>query len=153
MKHLVILPFLTLASCDKPGVVAYEADNDKMEKDSPKKEATAPGKKSSGDLNKVISGSTGTTPKPVPVGSIKKPDEPERIIPSPTPRPVTPAGSDDESDPAAPPKIRTAVTIPGKPGFVFNPWTNDVVDVRGLPPGTLARDPQDSNPDHIFRVP
>lgn len=48
---------------------------------------------------------------------------------------------------------RTAVSMPGKPGFVFNPWTNQAVDVRGLPSGQLIRDPNDGNPDHKFRVP
>ena len=43
--------------------------------------------------------------------------------------------------------------VPGKAGFVFNPWTNNVVDVRGLPPGTLVRDPVDSDQTHKFRVP
>ncbi|MEJ6578208.1 MAG: hypothetical protein QNL33_11145 [Akkermansiaceae bacterium] len=51
------------------------------------------------------------------------------------------------------PKYRTAVKIPGKSGFVYNPWTNKAVDVRGIPSGELVRDPQDSNPDHKFRVP
>lgn len=50
-------------------------------------------------------------------------------------------------------KYRTAMAIPGKPGFVFNPWTNKAVDVRGVPGGMLVRDPNDGNPDHKFRVP
>lgn len=57
-------------------------------------------------------------------------------------------------DPIEPPKrYRTAMAIPGKPGYVFNPWTNKSVDVRGIPSGTLIRDPNDGNPDHKFRVP
>jgi len=55
--------------------------------------------------------------------------------------------------PTIKPKYRTAVKIPGKLGFVYNPWTNKAVDVRGIPSGELVRDPQDSNPDHKFRVP
>ncbi len=50
-------------------------------------------------------------------------------------------------------KFRTATSIPGKPGFVFNPWTNKAVDVRGIPGGSVVRDPNDGNPDHKFRVP
>ena len=50
-------------------------------------------------------------------------------------------------------RYRTAVSMPGKPGFVFNPWTNKSVDVRGIPGGSLVRDPHDGNPDHKFRVP
>jgi hypothetical protein len=63
----------------------------------------------------------------------------------------------DPRDPGSgpPPKrdYRTAVTIPGKEGFVFNPFTNDPVDVRAIPPGTLVRDPNDPDPEHKFRVP
>ncbi|YCM46670.1 hypothetical protein V2O64_11630 [Verrucomicrobiaceae bacterium 227] len=51
------------------------------------------------------------------------------------------------------PKYKTAVAIPGTSGFVYNPWTNKAVDVRGIPSGELVRDPHDSNPDHKFRVP
>lgn len=43
--------------------------------------------------------------------------------------------------------------VPGKEGFVFNPYTKNQVDVRGIPSGTLVRDPHDSNPAHKFRVP
>ena len=58
------------------------------------------------------------------------------------------------SAPVAPkPTYRYALPIPGKEGFVFNPFTNNPVDVRGIPSGTLVRDPQDSNSDHKFRVP
>ena len=46
-----------------------------------------------------------------------------------------------------------AKPVPGKPGFVFNPFTDKIVDVRGLPPGQLTRDPTDPNPDHKFRIP
>lgn len=54
-----------------------------------------------------------------------------------------------------PPKsdYRWAIPIPGKEGFVFNPFTNNPVDVRGIPSGTLVRDPQDPNKAHKFRVP
>lgn len=48
---------------------------------------------------------------------------------------------------------RVAVPIPGKEGFVFNPFTNDPVDVRAIPPGTLVRDPNDPDKEHKFRVP
>ena len=48
---------------------------------------------------------------------------------------------------------RRAIPIPGKEGFVFNPFTNNPVDVRGIPSGTLVRDPQDTNTEHKFRVP
>jgi hypothetical protein len=47
-----------------------------------------------------------------------------------------------------------AIPIPGKEGYVFNPHTNNPVDVRGIPSGTLVEDPQDPNGSkHRFRVP
>ena len=49
---------------------------------------------------------------------------------------------------------RTARAIPGKPGYVFNPWTLEPVDVRGIPSGSLVQDPNDPNKaNHRFRVP
>ena len=45
------------------------------------------------------------------------------------------------------------VVLPGKPGYVLNPYTNSIVDVRGLKAGTLVRDPRDPVPDRAFRVP
>ena len=49
---------------------------------------------------------------------------------------------------------RTARSIPGKPGYVFNPWTLEPVDVRGIPSGSLVQDPNDPNKaNHRFRVP
>ena len=49
--------------------------------------------------------------------------------------------------------IKYAAMVPGKEGFVFNPYTSNQVDVRGIPSGTKVRDPHDANPAHIFRVP
>jgi len=74
-------------------------------------------------------------------------------IPTPevTPTPPEVPQVSPETDPK--PKYRTAVMIPGKPGYVYNPWTNKAVDVRGIPSGELVRDPQDPNKNHIFRVP
>lgn len=46
-----------------------------------------------------------------------------------------------------------ALPVPGKKNFVFNPYTENLVDVRGIPSGTLVRDPEDSDPKHVFRIP
>lgn len=46
-----------------------------------------------------------------------------------------------------------AVVLPGKPGYVLNPYTNSIVDVRGLRAGTLVRDPRDPVNSRAFRVP
>lgn len=51
------------------------------------------------------------------------------------------------------PTVPTAKAVPGKSGMVFNPFTNNQVDVNGIPSGTKVRDPNDSNQAHIFRVP
>ena len=51
------------------------------------------------------------------------------------------------------PKYPTAAPVPGKAGYVFNPYTQGTVDVRGIAPGTLVRDPEDDDPSHKFRVP
>lgn len=70
-----------------------------------------------------------------------------------TPDPSTGPGSENTESPPPALDYRVAEKIPGKDGFVFNPFTNSMVDVRGIPPGTLVRDPNDENPDHFFRVP
>ncbi len=49
--------------------------------------------------------------------------------------------------------VKFAAPVQGKPGFVYNPFTRNQVDVRGIPSGTKVRDPHDSNPAHIFKVP
>jgi len=51
------------------------------------------------------------------------------------------------------PKYPTAASVPGKPGFVFNPYTHNIVDVKGIGSGKLVKDPEDSDPNHKFRVP
>lgn len=51
------------------------------------------------------------------------------------------------------PKYPTATAVPGKAGFVFNPYTQNIVDVKGIGSGKLVRDPEDGDPTHKFRVP
>jgi len=49
---------------------------------------------------------------------------------------------------------QTARKIPGRSGYVFNPWTMEPVDVGGIPSGSLVQDPNDPNKSiHRFRVP
>ena len=45
------------------------------------------------------------------------------------------------------------VLLPGRPGYILNPYTNMLVDVRGLRAGSLVRDPRDPVKDRVFRVP
>ncbi|MBT8036883.1 MAG: hypothetical protein KJO21_05000 [Verrucomicrobiae bacterium] len=67
------------------------------------------------------------------------------------------AAQNQENLPVAPtpnkPQYPTAAAVPGKAGFVFNPYTHNIVDVRGIASGKLCRDPEDSDSTHKFRVP
>jgi len=49
--------------------------------------------------------------------------------------------------------IPLATRVAGRPGFVFNPFNQNMVEVAGLPSGMKVRDPQDPDPSHIFVVP
>lgn len=51
------------------------------------------------------------------------------------------------------PNYPTASAVPGKAGFVFNPYTHSIVDVKGIGSGKLVKDPEDADPTHKFRVP
>lgn len=48
----------------------------------------------------------------------------------------------------------TATSVVGKEGMVLSPYNNRVIDVRGLPSGSLVRDPTyDASEKKYFRVP
>ena len=73
-------------------------------------------------------------------------------------QPGTGASGEERADgsraaPEGRPEYPVAIAVPGKPGLVFNPHTNGIVDVRGVNPGTLVKDPQDPDQSHMFRVP
>lgn len=55
--------------------------------------------------------------------------------------------------PVVKPSYPTATAVPGKPGFVFNPYTHNTVNVQGVASGRLVRDPEDADTSHKFRVP
>ena len=65
------------------------------------------------------------------------------------------SSSNNASLPTKParPNYPTATAVPGKEGFVFNPYTQNIVDVKGIAPGKLVRDPEDADATHKFRVP
>lgn len=47
-----------------------------------------------------------------------------------------------------------AKSVPGREGMVFSPFNNKIVDVRGIPAGTLVTDPTyPASEKKIFRVP
>ena len=71
-----------------------------------------------------------------------------------------PAGNPDPDK--TPPKkpedvkaeIRVAKPVPGKPGFVFSPFDNKIIDVKGIPSGRLVADPTyPASEKKHFRVP
>ncbi|MEN9990380.1 MAG: hypothetical protein RLZZ224_82 [Verrucomicrobiota bacterium] len=76
--------------------------------------------------------------------------------------PTTEQTTDAESKPltqtpvvTTPPKNHpVAEPVPGKAGFVFSPFNNKILDVRGITSGTLVADPQYPRDDKkYFRVP
>ena len=72
----------------------------------------------------------------------------------------TPPGNPDaDKTPAKKPEeakaeIRVAKPVPGKPGFVFSPFNNKIIDVKGIPSGRLVADPTyPASEKKHFRVP
>jgi len=46
------------------------------------------------------------------------------------------------------------LSVPNRPGYALNPFTQNPVDIRGIPPGSLVMDPVDpAKADHKFRTP
>lgn len=44
--------------------------------------------------------------------------------------------------------------VPGRRGYVFNPYTQNMVDVEGIPQLTKVMDPDDPEREkHVFRIP
>ena len=46
-----------------------------------------------------------------------------------------------------------AHAVEGRPGHVYNPFNQNMVDVTGIESLSLVADPNDSDPKHQFRVP
>ena len=73
-----------------------------------------------------------------------------------------PPGPQGQTTPSETPKpaetkraeYQFAAPVPGKPGMVFSPYNNKVVDVRDIPSGTLVQDPTyPAEQKKYFRVP
>jgi hypothetical protein len=75
--------------------------------------------------------------------------EPEiRLEPSPEPVPEPPV----VKPPSGPRPV--AIPVPGKDGFVFSPYNNKVIDVKGIRSGALVADPTYPMSERkFFRVP
>jgi len=97
------------------------------------------GRRTSGGSVGAVGGTPYATP-PKPPTTVRPTTPKPPVNPYTIPTPVKPS-------------VPTAKPVPGKPGMVFNPFTNNHVDVNGIPSGTKVRDPNDSNQAHIFRVP
>ena len=70
------------------------------------------------------------------------------------PTPVTPAVAPPPVAPVAKPAIPTAKKVEGQPGFVFSPFSDNMIDVRDMPAGTLVQDPgYPASEKRYFRVP
>jgi hypothetical protein len=82
----------------------------------------------------------------------KKPALGEQTDPEPEPEP-RPAPEPRPQPPATGP-IPVARAVPGKPGYVFSPFNNRLIDVSGIPSGRLVADPQyPAREKKHFRVP
>jgi hypothetical protein len=74
------------------------------------------------------------------------------VLPEPEPQPE-PEPEPEPPKPAPGPRP-TAIAVPGKPGFVFSPYNNKVIDVQGFRPGALVADPTYPMSERkFFRVP
>jgi hypothetical protein len=73
----------------------------------------------------------------------------------PQPDPANPTSIDQIlNNPNRTAEQPTANAVPGKPGFVFSPYTNQIVDVRDIPQGILVADPNfPAEEKKFFRVP
>ena len=95
-------------------------------------------------------GSPGPKPSPGPDSSPKPQPDPE---PKPDPQPQ----AQPPPLPPTPPvkqTVPTARAVPGKPGYVFSPFNNKVIDVEGIQSGRLAADPTyPLSEKKYFRVP
>jgi len=47
-------------------------------------------------------------------------------------------------------KVPVAQAVPGKPGFIFSPYDNSIIDATGAEPGSLFKDPGSPEDDPRF---
>ena len=74
------------------------------------------------------------------------PEFPAPVPPPPSPKPPVPGPHSDA--------YPVAKAVPGKEGFVFSPFTNHLIDVKGFKSGTLVSDPRFQLSERkFFRVP
>jgi len=157
MKIMSILSALVLISChsNERKTSSEEQPPTKPETALPEPEAKTPDLVTYPKSSDGESSASGSSRKPSALSvSISKfigdKDSSPTSIPLPTPQPRVPSTPQGEP---APPEYQTAKRVSGRVGYVFNPSTNEEVDVRGIPKGSLIRDPKYSIKDHKSRVP
>lgn len=92
-----------------------------------------------------IIGQTRGVPVPPP------PTPPPKYLPASTPPIEPPVSSSNTPTISVKTDPPVAVSVPGHPGFVKSPFgATGMIDVRGMAPGTLARDPFTGK---IFQIP
>lgn len=74
--------------------------------------------------------------------------------PGPSPQPDPQPDPQPRPKPEPPVKYPVAQAVPGRPGFVFSPYNNKVIEVSGIASGTLVTDPHfPAAEKKYFRVP
>lgn len=77
----------------------------------------------------------------------------------PETREILPEAQDPTPPPPRPPRqesssIPVARKVPGREGFVFSPYNNKLIDVKGFPKGSKVRDPHyAASENKFFKVP
>lgn len=90
----------------------------------------------------------GLPPRVVPPDAEPAPAPDLKPKPEREPEPVPPVAK----PPSGPRPV--AIPVPGKDGFVFSPYNNKVIDVKGFAPGALVADPTYPMSERkFFRVP
>ena len=89
-------------------------------------------------------------PRPEPPGPDHLPKPEPEPKPDPKPEPEPP-----EPEPLPPKRnVPVARAVPGRPGFVFSPFNNKLIDVEGIPSGRMVADPHyPAEEKKYFRVP
>jgi hypothetical protein len=86
-----------------------------------------------------------------------KPDYGPAVPNPPAPEPPQPGPNPDPQPnpkPTPPEAYPTALPVPGRPGFVFSPFNNKVIEVSGFESGALVADPHyPAAEKKYFRVP
>lgn len=91
-------------------------------------------------VEQEVAPASGITPPPSQEATAETTPPPPSQPPAPTPSTKA--------------QVPTAKAVEGQPGFVYSPYSNQIVDVRDMPPGMLVADPgfPASEKKH-FRVP